>query len=90
MKQQNGGNSDYTTSVYGDMNHQMATPGQGNLIQSHRVGGSLTKLAVPAVLLYANNVFGKKRKFGGSRKRKSKSSRRHKKRKSKSIKFRRT
>jgi hypothetical protein len=85
MKNQNGGN--HTIDVYGNMNQQTATTGQGNLIQS-RSGGSLSNLAVPAVLLYANNAFGKKIKLGGSRKRKSKRSRKHKRRKSKSVKFR--
>jgi large exoprotein involved in heme utilization and adhesion len=87
MKKQNGGNH-HAIDVYGNMNQQTSQTGQGNLINSNRVGGSLTNLAVPAVLLYANNAFGKKIKLGGSRKRKSRKSRKHKKRKSKSVKCR--
>lgn len=50
-----GGNS-HTIGVYGDMNEQTSQNGQGNLIASK--GGSLTNIAVPAALYYANSMLG--------------------------------
>ena len=68
-KSRGGSAWQYTTAAYGDPTHQVA--GAGNTIavnnlagKSFCTGGSrkggkgvLTDIAVPAVLLYANNVF---------------------------------
>ena len=89
-KRMRGG--DFTSGVFGGMNDQVAMVGRGNEISMNqnsmnipttemkggrKKGGGITELAVPAVLLYANQFLGSKdksnrafksaKKFGGSR-----------------------
>jgi hypothetical protein len=70
-----GGNSPYMIQVAGDMNEQVAGP-NGVLKYTPVSGGGLEQMAVPALLVLANNVAPKLVKRGGSSMKKSRG-RRH-------------
>ena len=75
-RRQNGGDYAFTNAVYG--NPQQAMDGRGNEIavmnkspslsvggrRKRNGGGILTDVAVPAILLYANNSLGSRSKYG--------------------------
>jgi hypothetical protein len=83
----NGGDaSNFMIAAAGDMNNQHVVPGTHNLLQYNNLSGQtfggkkqkyggksvLADIAVPAVLLYANNNVFKNSKYGKSRFNKSK------------------
>lgn len=74
--------SDFGVKAFGSMDSQHAAPGTNVIAVNKMAGGSgMTEIAVPAVLLIANNLYGRKtrgKKSRGGRSRKQRGSRRSK------------
>uniref|UniRef100_A0A6C0DR77 Uncharacterized protein n=1 Tax=viral metagenome TaxID=1070528 RepID=A0A6C0DR77_9ZZZZ len=84
-KSRGGDAWNHAVQVYGDAGHQQATAGSGNLIQSNlgvvaeqSAGDGFTQVAVPGVLLVANQLNTRKPRVSRSNKfRRSRKSRKY-------------